>query len=135
MILFVADYPGPENEKDGMMQRIAAVDARFSDVERSYLKISFVRFLRGEKNKRSDLLTVYRLNFFLHFLLIVYLACKANCIYVHSVGNALAILPFYLFQADGETVCCPALPVRRAGRCPEEPGYRDRQRGNGRPLP
>jgi hypothetical protein len=98
MILFVADYPRPENEKDGMMQRIAAVDARFRDVERSYLKISFVSFLRGEKDRPSELLTVYRLNFFLHFLLIVYLACKARCIYVHSVGNALAILPFYLFR-------------------------------------
>ncbi|GFO56564.1 hypothetical protein GMSM_35710 [Geomonas sp. Red276] len=98
MMLFVADYPGPHNEKDGMMQRIAAIDNRFSSVNRSYLKVSLVGNLKAGKERRSELLTIYRLNLFLHLPLILYLALTARCIYVHSVGNALAILPLYIFR-------------------------------------
>lgn len=98
MLLFIADYPNKASEKDGMMQRIAAIDSQFADVERAYLKISFLRHLSGAKERPSKKVTVYRWNFFRHFFSILLLAFRANCIYVHSVGNALAILPLYLVR-------------------------------------
>lgn len=98
MLLFIADYPDASSERDGMMQRIVAVDSHFTDVERTYLKVSLVKYMRGEKEKRSELLTVYRLNLIRHLFVIIALALKANCIYVHSVGNALAILPLFLLR-------------------------------------
>lgn len=80
------------------MQRVAAVDAHFADAERAYLKISFVGNLSAFRERRDDKLSIYRLNFFKHFATILRLAFGADCIYVHSIGNALAILPLYLFR-------------------------------------
>jgi len=98
MVLFISSYPDSASEKDGMMQRIIAVDCQFADVERAYLKISFVAHLPGSMERRDENLTVYRLNLFRHFFGIWRLALRADCIYVHSVGNALALLPLYLFR-------------------------------------
>jgi hypothetical protein len=95
MLLFIADYPDAASEKDGMMQRIMAIDRQFADVARSYLKVSLFRHLPGTR-RCSGNLTVYRLNLFRHLSTIVRLVLKATCIYIHSVGNALAILPLYL---------------------------------------
>ncbi|HBA89859.1 MAG TPA: glycosyl transferase family 1 [Geobacter sp.] len=80
------------------MQRVAAIDHCFSAVERAYLKISFVGNFPGKKERRGERLTIYRLNFFLHFFGILRLALGTDCIYLHSVGNALAMLPFYFFR-------------------------------------
>jgi hypothetical protein len=80
------------------MQRVAAVDGHFADAERVYLKISFVGNFSAHRERRDDKLSIYRLNFFKHLATILRLACSADCIYVHSIGNALAILPLYLFH-------------------------------------
>lgn len=98
MLLFFADYPKKTSEKDGMMQRIMAVDRCFSDADRTYVKISFLKYFKAEKAHIKKNLTIYRLNFFCHFFRILYLSFQATCIYVHSVGNALAILPLYFVR-------------------------------------
>lgn len=94
MLLFIAPYPNQLNEKDGMIQRIASIDEAISDRERTYLDISFRRHL----NKTTECtykLTIHHVNFFIHFLLILHLIIKARVIYVHSIYNALKIMPFY----------------------------------------
>ena len=98
MILFVSEYPGPQNEKDGMMQRVSAIDGHFAGHERVYLKVSFIRHLLAERRQVAPGATALRLNFFLHLPFIIALVIRARIIYVHSVGNALALLPVYAFK-------------------------------------
>ena len=98
MLLFLSSYPDAASEKDGMMQRINSIDRQFNSVERAYLKVSVLGNLHGRKERRNGNLTIYRLNLFLHLLTIMRLLLHARCIYVHSVGNVLALLPVYLFR-------------------------------------
>lgn len=98
MILFISAYPNAENEKEGMMQRIAAIDKKRSEEERTYLKISFRSNWKVSSEKLSDKLVVMKVNFFLHFFIIMILAFKAKYIYVHSVYNAIYVLPLYIFE-------------------------------------
>jgi hypothetical protein len=98
MLLFLSSYPDSASEKDGMMQRINSIDRQFIDVDRAYLKVSLLGNLRGKKEHRDTKLTVYRLNLFLHIFAILRLILRASCVYVHSIGNVLALLPVYLFR-------------------------------------
>jgi len=97
MILFIADYPTEQNIRDGMMQRIAAIDSLVSDVERVYLNVSFKRNLR----KTSVLIgncRVENVNFFIHYKLIVSEIKRAKFIYCHSIINLFKILPVIDFS-------------------------------------
>jgi hypothetical protein len=91
MITFLAYYPQSMDEKDGMMQRILNIDKLFEEHSRQYIDIS----LRRNKKKKSDLLsdnlTIYRVNFFLHFWFIIKLLKRSAIIYSHSIYN----LPFF----------------------------------------
>lgn len=99
MILFFADHPQNLPDHDGMAQRIAAIDQCFSGQSRAYLKVSFVRNLRAEQlSYPEQSLTIYRLNLFIHLVCIIRLVLKSRCLYIHSVGNALALLPAVLFR-------------------------------------
>ncbi|MFV4812096.1 glycosyl transferase family 2, partial [Escherichia coli] len=65
MILFIADFPTEENIRDGMFQRISAIDSLTQNKERVYLNISF---RKNTKRKISvyDTCKVENLNYFLH---------------------------------------------------------------------
>lgn len=121
MILFVANYPDKEGEKDGMMQRVVAVDRHFTRNERVYLAISFFGNLRRRTEKLSDKLSVHKVNFFLHFLLILRLGFSARGIYVHSVHNGFRALPLYL---------CRNIVTDLHGVFPEELGYYGKKTGS-----
>jgi hypothetical protein len=130
--LVVSTYPSGDNLKEGMVQRVAHIDSLMASVPRNYLDISFRRFLRREV--RSDgLATVYCLNFFVHFFLILRLLRAARTVYVHSAYNALRMMVFptrarIIFDAHGvvpeecaqegpgrlRRACCP---WRRASCC------------------
>ena len=43
MITVIAQYPDIDNEKDGMIQRIAAMDDLMKNQDRVYIDISFFR--------------------------------------------------------------------------------------------
>lgn len=107
MILFLSDHPINLPEHDGMAQRIAAIDRCFSGQPRSYLKVSLLRHLRGERQKPDDgSVAVWRLNLFLHLLQIIRLILSASCLYCHSIGNLLYVLPLlplrpYLIDLHG----------------------------------
>ncbi|HDQ5146636.1 TPA: glycosyl transferase family 2, partial [Escherichia coli] len=79
--------------RDGMFQRIAAIDSLTKNEERVYLNISFKK---NKKRKISvyDNCKVESLNYFLHNLTITKYLKKATIIYVHSVYNMLKIFPF-----------------------------------------
>lgn len=105
MIVIVAPFPTKENEKDGMIQRIAAIDLLMKDLPRTYLEISLRRNFLSHREIVGNL-TILRLNFFLHFPFWARLVRQARIVYVHSANNALKILPVFpkdkvIFDAHG----------------------------------
>ncbi|EIN8655918.1 glycosyl transferase family 2 [Citrobacter freundii] len=97
MILFIADYPTVKNIRDGMFQRIAAIDSLTKNENRIYLNISF------RKNMKRSVAVfencrVENLNYFLHYKTIKKYLKKASVIYVHSVYNMLKIYSFNEFN-------------------------------------
>lgn len=97
MILFIADYPTEKNIRDGMMQRIAAIDGLVSDVERVYLNVSFKRNIRRTSSSIGNC-RVENVNFFVHFKFITEHIKKARFIYSHSVINLFKVLPVVDFS-------------------------------------
>ena len=94
MLVFLSHYPEDITDvRDGMTQRIAAIDSIFKDVERVYLKIDF----RGNKRHRvrtSGLVRVDSLNWFLHHRYILQTVRRARWVYIHSMHNAVYLLPY-----------------------------------------
>ena len=98
MILFVSKYPNLENDPSGWLQRVAAIDAFFKDKNRIYLDISFRKNLIPKIVYKEEKLEVYKLNFFLHFIIVLYFALKAKFVYVHTSNNSLKTLPVYFIK-------------------------------------
>lgn len=94
MLVIVAPFPIKANEKDGMIQRVAAIDSLMADVPRTYLDIS-LRRNREATCEQVGKATVHRLNFFVHARKIANFIRNASLVYVHSANNALKILPFF----------------------------------------
>lgn len=82
-ILFLAPFPTEYNIKDGMVNRVNAVDQLFSDLERVYLFVSLKNFKKEYYTK--GLVTVYNLHIILHFWTIICLLRKSEYIYIHSI--------------------------------------------------
>lgn len=105
MILVIAPHHSTENQKDGMIQRIAHIDSLINSIPRTYLNISVRRFF-SKKVIIEGLVTIYHLNLFIHFLQISRLIKKSNLIYIHSAYNALKACLFHtkahiVFDAHG----------------------------------
>lgn len=98
MVSIIAVYPNKENEKDGMMQRIAAIDSVIDSTERNYLEISFRKNWIYKKKEINNNIYCYKLNFFLHFILIIYLCMKSEVLYVHSIYNSFKVIPLYFIH-------------------------------------
>src|ERR1051326_3984056 len=64
-VVFISHWPDLHRDPSGMIQRIAAVDALFSDVPRLYLHISFKSVFRRRIESRGNMRVEY-LNYFLH---------------------------------------------------------------------
>jgi glycosyltransferase involved in cell wall biosynthesis len=94
-ILFLADYPNSSNIKDGMMQRIAAVDLFFAESKRTYLSVSILRNRKYTITKCNNN-TIIKLNLLMHFLKL-YRELRKNyqTVYIHSVYNCM---PIYVYS-------------------------------------
>ena len=88
MILVVSPHPSTENQRDGMIQRIAHIDSLMASLPRTYLDISTRRFLRKQVLVEGSV-TIYRLNLLVHFFKITRCFRQANLVYIHSAYNAL----------------------------------------------
>ena len=95
MLLFLADEPNAENERDGMSQRIKWVDDQFREVPRLILRISLTRNWQRRRMVRSDVLVVEKLNLFLHLPRVIYLGLRSKFVYVHSCHHAFPGLILY----------------------------------------
>ena len=105
MITVIAPHPSTENQKDGMIQRIAHIDSLMASSPRTYLDISVRRFIRRQVLVEG-LVTIQRLNLFVHFFQIFQFIRQANLIYIHSAYNALKVCLFptkatVVFDAHG----------------------------------
>lgn len=84
--LIFGDYPTEDNIKDGMIQRIQAIDYELSDYHRIYVKISCRNFFKKEQNISPSVI-VYSLNLFLHYFYILSLLRRVDAVYFHSILN------------------------------------------------
>lgn len=98
MITVIAQYPDIDNEKDGMIQRIAAMDDVMKNQDRVYIDISFFRNWILKKNVIDEHLIYYRMNIILYWWYIFYFCFKAKICYIHSIYNSLKIIPVYFFH-------------------------------------
>ncbi len=91
-ILFIATYPQGLDIRDGMAQRIAAVDEEFKDYNRIYLSLSLNNKYR--EDKLSSTLTQYYLNPLVHSQRIKELIKASDMQYMHSIHNSVRFIPF-----------------------------------------
>ena len=98
-IIFLAPYPTESNSKEGMMQRVKAIDELFS--EKEYAKIYIViRFksIRSEKKEITQAITEFRLSIWTSFFFLLSLFSKASLIYAHSLYGVSIAGFLYLWK-------------------------------------
>lgn len=96
-ILVFAVYPSEKNIKDGMIQRIKAIDNELSGFFRVYIDLSWRRFFKlYHEVKEEDMVEVYQLNLFVHFWILLKLLRSTHDIYVHSICNFFNLVWFPL---------------------------------------
>lgn len=119
-ILFYAEYPTADNVREGMFQRISAVDERFRGCRRIYLSVSLSKNRRPFhwQNEAGDV-EVWRLNFFLHGPTVRHIVAQYRNIYIHSVHGYAKLFPFSL---RGKNVS-----LDFHGTVPEEVAFRGRR--------
>lgn len=85
-IIFLAPYPTAENIKEGMMQRVAAIDTMFSESE--YKKIYIIPSFKTFENKKQIIknnAVCYYLSMWTGLKKIVHLINNATIVYCHSL--------------------------------------------------
>lgn len=102
-ILFIAEYPNEQNIKDGMIQRIKAIDSEFRDVRRTYLHFDFKKYCFPKFENRINT-RVIRLNFFTGIPIAIYYLISYKNIYIHSVYNCEKIFWFFLLKSKLITI-------------------------------
>lgn len=90
MIVFIVQYPTEKNIRDGMMQRVAAIDTLAIGTKRVYLDISFKRNFKRKTTVFGECI-VEHLNYFMHRRCIKKYLNDAKIIYVHSIYNLLKV--------------------------------------------
>jgi len=103
-ILFMAEYPNQETAKEGMSQRMIAVDRQFADDKRAYLFVSHRLYAKKEQKEIFPGVIQYRCNLFVHFFFILRLFRSSKLIYFHSIQNALPILPILLILTQSKYI-------------------------------
>uniref|UniRef100_A0A7C3HC22 Glycosyltransferase subfamily 4-like N-terminal domain-containing protein n=1 Tax=Meiothermus ruber TaxID=277 RepID=A0A7C3HC22_MEIRU len=96
-LVFVSQFPGRLTERDGMMQRVKAIDSLAADSTRCYIDISFKRNWQLNVDKIDDKCKVYHLNMFTHWPHAAYLISGSRLVYVHSIYHAFRVLPLYRY--------------------------------------
>lgn len=91
----IGRYPDSISEREGMSQRIKAVDTVMEQHTRTYLEFYPQRNWFLDRNQIDEKLRVIRGNTLLHLPLAVYCMVNSQLTYVHSVYNALQILPMF----------------------------------------
>jgi glycosyltransferase involved in cell wall biosynthesis len=96
MLLFIAEYPNKENERDGMLQRVSFIDNIASDAKRIYVCLSYTKHFKMHKENYNEV-EIYYINSVIHLLFLLNIARKSDLIYVHSILNSVRIPFVYIF--------------------------------------
>jgi hypothetical protein len=82
--------------RDGMVQRVAQIDALLKDMRRIYITISYKRYFWGKHAPIKVRDKLYRLD--IHILKLHRFILNSQRIYVHSLHNVLRSMPWILFS-------------------------------------
>jgi len=82
--------------RDGMVQRVAQIDALLKDMRRIYITISYKRYFWGKHAPIKVIDNLYRLD--IHILKLHRFILNSKKIYVHSLHNVLRSMPWILFS-------------------------------------
>ncbi len=96
-ILFFAQFPDSLAAKEGMSQRMLAIDKHVENKQRTYVFVSHRRYTTIEKQTLDNGTILYNCNSLVHFLFICKLIRSTGVIYFHSILNVLPVLPFLKF--------------------------------------
>lgn len=99
MILFIGPHVKATGTNDGVSARVMSIDSLFDKKDRTYLHISFSKYLRMEKIK-DTYCTIFNCNYFIHCIFIAYFIFKAKHIYIHTMMNFLRSLPLVLLKRN-----------------------------------
>ena len=91
-ILIIAPFPNDCDVKEGMMQRIAAIDEEIKHLERTYLHIYLYGKKRIRETKHIGNVTVEKVNFLFGANIVRNIISKADIIYCHSLYNLAFLL-------------------------------------------
>lgn len=99
MIVFISPYPTIENEKEGMMQRVKAIDKIFFAYERNYVQFTINYTEEPIIDKISELVLTSQVNLLSkdHRGFLMDIIEQASMVYVHSIYNAIHVLQFYKY--------------------------------------
>ncbi|PZX92484.1 glycosyl transferase family 1 [Flavobacterium aquariorum] len=114
-LLILAPYPTSENNKDGMISRVKAIDTLFENIPRTYLYVSLRSFIKAKKYS-DGIVEVNSLNLLIHFRTILKLIYSHQHIYSHSI-YMLTFL--WLFISKKQT----SMTLDLHGVVPEEEKY------------
>ena len=93
-IIVFSNYPIGELQKDGMFQRVKAIDTELTDAHRIYLSVSQTKFWKKSYYKISDDVELYRFNIFVHFFHVMRFIRNNKYFYIHSVHNFVSVCLF-----------------------------------------
>lgn len=92
-VLFITHFP-TDQERDGIFQRVLAIDKEFKGCRRIYLDIGRRNCFLGKREDMGGNLTILNLNFFVHYFKIQSIINKSDAIYFHSLYNFKKVLFF-----------------------------------------
>lgn len=92
-IIIMGPYPSSENEKDGMIQRIKAIDEILSDNKRLYITLDQRAGVLPAVENISANCSVFKANLFIYFIPVwIYILISNSVLYCHSVIEATKAL-------------------------------------------
>lgn len=91
-VLIIGAYPNRDNLKDGMIQRIKAIDSELTEVHKTYITFGNYSFSRKRINEYTEVVHAH----YLYSYLKIRKVLKENydVIYFHSIINFRWILPY-----------------------------------------
>lgn len=112
-LLVLAPYPNKDNLNDGFIQRVNKMDEFMEGIKRVYIQVSLKSFTRKEKIYYGTDVVSYKINFLLHWYLLLGYCMRANLIYAHTIYNLVWLKYFFNF------IKCPII-LDVHGTVPEE---------------
>jgi len=94
-ILVLAPYPNERNLNDGFIQRVKKMDEFMVGNQRIYIQVSLRKFFKKERVNYGEEVIAYRINFILHWYILLRAALSVNLIYSHTIYNLLWLSYFF----------------------------------------